>query len=187
MRYIGTILLTVVLLLWPAACAAPQKSGASLGAVEAAKLGLTNPAVDPDVMAEVTPPVGWSAEPLKASSKHKHQIWISPDHSTAYGVIYFSLPLPVGPDMALAGFLNGMKKTEGRAELLSKEYDSALGQHGGIRFVADGGLYTVRTNLQVDGFDGWAVYAGTVRDKPINQANLQIAEAAREHTRVNAK
>jgi hypothetical protein len=40
----------------------------------------------------------------------------------------------------------------------------------------------VRTNLFVDGFTGWAVYAGTLRAFPINQAELELAERAREDT-----
>ena len=44
-------------------------------------------------------PDGWTAEPLKKSGRHSHQIWLSPTGETAYGVIHFSLPLPVGPEL----------------------------------------------------------------------------------------
>ena len=122
-----------------------------------------------DVQAMVVPPVGWSAEPLKSSDQHTHQVWISPSRNTAYGVIYFSLPLPVGQDLTLWGFLQQMQKTEGRANLLSKEPDDQL---PGLRFVAEGMIYTVRTNLIVSGFHGWAIYAGTINQKPVDDVEL---------------
>jgi len=110
---------------------------------------------------------------------HKHGVWISPSGRTAYGVIYFSLPLPVGHDLVLWGFLNEMRKTEGEATLLSKEWDDKL---PGLRFVAQGGRYVVRTNLSVHGFHGWACYAGTLRNDPIVPEELAEAEYARDAT-----
>jgi hypothetical protein len=133
------------------------------------------------VKAVVVPPVGWVAQPLKSSDQHKHQVWISPSGNTAYGVIYFTLPWPVGPDLALFGFLEQMRRTEGQATLISKQSDDQL---PGLRFVAEGGLYTVRTNMIVDGFQGWAIYAGTVRGKPVNNEELTAAESAREQTQI---
>jgi len=132
--------------------------------------------------AMVDPPVGWKPEPPKVSPNHRHQVWLSPTGDTAYGVIYFSMPLPLGLDTALWGFLHEMQKTEGEANLLSKFYDNHL---PGFRFEAEGGLYRIRCNLMVGGFHGWAVYAGTLRAHPVNQPELRQAEAAREQTRVN--
>jgi hypothetical protein len=126
-------------------------------------------------------PAGWRPEPLKSSASHKHQVWISPSGHTAYGIIHFTLPLPVGHDLALLGFLQNMKRTEGEATLVSKEWDSDL--HA-IRFVATGGLYTVRTNLFVRGLDGWAIYAGTLRKEKIEADELAHAVRAREQTRI---
>ena len=57
---------------------------------------LATPEFDPMVQARVAPPVGWKLDPYKTSSSHKHAVWLSPSGRTAYGVIYFSLPLPVG-------------------------------------------------------------------------------------------
>jgi len=125
------------------------------------------------------PPLGWKPDPLKRSSTHVHEVWISPSGRTAYGVIHFELPLPVGHDLALWGFLNQMRASEGEANLLEKKWDANL---GGLRFVAEGGQYIVRTNLFVHGFSGWAIYAGTLRAFPINQAELELAERAREDT-----
>lgn len=131
------------------------------------------------LQAMCVPPLGWKPDPIKRSSTHVHEVWLSPTGRTAYGVIHFDLPLPVGPDLALWGFLNEMRATEGEAKLLEKKWDANL---GGLRFVAEGGQYIVRTNLFVDGFSGWAVYAGTLRSFPINQAELELAERAREDT-----
>jgi hypothetical protein len=141
--------------------------------------GLSKRIVVPSVQAACAPPIGWSMEPLKQTKRHAHQIWLSPTESTAYGVIRFSLPLPVGPDTVLHFFLREMRASEGEARLISKRRDSEL---KGLRFVAEGGKYVVRANLTTRGFRGWAVYAGTVRDRDILPNELLLAELARENT-----
>ena len=130
----------------------------------------------------MTPPEGWKPDPLKQSANHRHQVWLSPTGDTAYGVISFDLPLPVGLNLALWGFLAEMKKTEGEAHLLQKQEDDSL---PGMRFMAEGGRYTIRCKMQVSGLHGWVVYAGTLRSEPINERELKLAEFARENTRVN--
>jgi hypothetical protein len=92
-------------------------------------------------------------------------VWVSPGHTTAYGVLNVRHPF-----MALASdnrilneFLDGMRKTEGSAELLDRRADPALaGGIGGIRFVARGGRYTIRANLVSKGRYAWVWYAGTL-------------------------
>lgn len=143
--------------------------------------GLTRPTYDHDVNAICDPPLGWKPDPLKVNSNHTHQAWLSPTRDTAYGVIHFQMPLPLGVGVALSGFLSNMKRTEGSADLLWKENDPNL---PGIRFMAAGGIYCIRCNLIVDGWEGWACYAGTLRAKPINQEELDLAQRARDHTRV---
>ena len=143
--------------------------------------GLPAPAVDPLLFAAVVPPVGWKPDPPKVSDTHRHQVWISPHKTTAYGVIAFKLPLPVGPGLALWGVMREMKKKEGEASLLQQRDDPVL---PGIRFVAEGGRYAIRGNLTTDGLRGWVVYAGTLRGKPIDAAELKLAEQARDATRV---
>src|SRR5207302_363635 len=49
-------------------------------------------------------PRRWHPDPLKHSATHAHQVWISPSGHTAYGIIHFKLPLPVGHELALVGF-----------------------------------------------------------------------------------
>jgi hypothetical protein len=136
---------------------------------------------DATVNAQIAPPSGWKMDPYKTSSEHRHAVWISPSGHTAYGVIYFSLPLPVGYDLTLWGFLREMRRNEGEATLESKKWDSDL---NGLRFVARGGRYIVRTNLMVRGFHGWAIYAGTLRNEQIVPEELAQAQAAREQTRI---
>jgi hypothetical protein len=143
--------------------------------------GLNPPRANRDVQAWVVPPLDWKPDALKTGPRHTHQVWISPSGGTAYGVIYINLPLPVGSELTLWGFLQEMQRIEGRADLLSKENDEKL---PGLRFVAQGGLYTVRTNLIVSGFNAWAVYAGTLNDRPVNPGELDLARCAREQTRV---
>jgi hypothetical protein len=146
-------------------------------------IGVTEPAYRDDLQALVTPPSQWQAEPIKASPKHAHQVWISPGRSVAYGVIRFNLPWPVGQDLTLGGFLREMKRTEGQADLLEKKNDPNL---PGLRFVAQGGLYKVRGNLFVQGWRAWVVYAGTKVNVEPDANELQVAEQARESTRIGA-
>jgi hypothetical protein len=136
-----------------------------------------------DLLAITTPPDGWVSEPIKQSDKHTHQLWISPSGRTAYGILYFKLPWPIGQELTLRGFLNEMKKTEGSATLLKKGKDPNL---PGLRFVAEGGLYLVRANLIVDGWRGWAIYAATKVKMDVDAKELELATRARESTRVGA-
>ena len=142
---------------------------------------ITNATYVESVDAWAVVPAGWHPDPLKSSATHKHQVWVSPTGHTAYGIIHFTMPLPVGHELALLGFLQNMKRTEGEANLLSKKWDSNL---YAIRFVVVGGLYMVRTNLFVRGTEGWAVYAGTLRKEQIKPDELAQAEWAREMTRI---
>jgi len=132
-----------------------------------------------DVDALVAVPVGWKRDPLKSTANHAHQVWISPSGRTAYGVIRFSLPLPVPAEYVVRPFLSQMRRTEGEATLITRQNDPTL---PGVRFVAEGGRYTVRTNLMSRGWRGWAIYAGTLRNEPIDEKELESAERARETT-----
>jgi hypothetical protein len=175
--------LAVYSLLWIVGCASQKTDLNQIQAHwgEGDTRGLSLPSYNPDVDAICDPPVGWKPDPLKSDDNHVHQVWLSPTTNTAYGVIHFKLPLPVGANLALSGFLSQMKKTEGDATLLDRHDDPSL---PGIRFTARGGVYTIRANLIVHGWEGWAVYAGTQRGKPIDQAELDFAFRAREHTHV---
>jgi hypothetical protein len=131
-------------------------------------------------------PVGWKAEPLKVQPRSKHQVWISPSGSTAFGVLnvqHFLMPL-ASDRRVMDEFLKGMKQTEGEAKLLEgpKEDASLCGGIGGLRFVAEGGKYTVRANLVSRGTRAWIVYAGTERGKPFDTQELGRAEEARDRT-----
>jgi hypothetical protein len=141
--------------------------------------GLSEPVVLSTVQARCAPPVGWALQPREQSKTHTQELWFSPTGDTAYGVIRFSLPLPVGADTVLWFFLRELRQREGEARLISKQQDPQL---NGLRFVAEGGKYLVRTNLTTSGFHGWAVYAGTRRDRDIRQDELEMAELARENT-----
>jgi hypothetical protein len=154
----------------------PQGSAAAMAAQ-----GLSPRTFNSALQASCIPPLGWKPDPLKQSGNHTNQVWLSPTGNTAYGVIFFRLPLPVGHELALWGFLNEMRASEGDAILLEKHWDPQL---NALRFTAEGGKYVVRTKLIVRGFNGWAVYAGSLRAFPVNQIELEIAERAREDTLV---
>jgi hypothetical protein len=161
----------------------------AVGCAQQRPRAATRPIAEPDFASEYVEsvdayaaiPTGWHPDPLKSSDAHQHQVWLSPSGQTAYGIIHFKLPLPVGHEFAFIGFLQNMRKTEGEANVVSKEWDPNI---YALRFVVVGGLYTIRTNLFVRGLDGWAVYAGTLRNEKINSAELAIAEKAREMTQI---
>jgi hypothetical protein len=140
----------------------------------------------PAVEAAAPVPQGWQAEPLKVQPRSKHQVWISPSGSTAFGVLnvqHFLMPL-ASDQRILEEFLKGMKQTEGEARLIQgpvKDGDLAGGL-GGLRFVAEGGKYKVRGNLVSRGTRAWIVYAGTHRGQPYDPEELSRAEEARERT-----
>jgi hypothetical protein len=136
----------------------------------------------PVVDAIVDPPIGWEIDKRQVDAKHVHMVWKSPSGDTAYGVVLMYLPLPVGPDLVLAGFLNQLKQSDREAKLLSKTPAEEL--HG-YRFVAESGQYVIRVDLSVRGWRAWAVYAGSLRGRDVNQAELDLAERARDRTRVN--
>ena len=127
----------------------------------------------------VCPPAGWRAEPIEKTARHTQQVWLSPTGNTAYGVILFSLPLPLGPDVALWGFLGEMKQREGEATLLQKSRDE---QKQALRFVVEGGEYRIRGIILTRGWAGWVFYAGTLRNRPIRLDELEQAVQARENT-----
>src|SRR6266566_8108079 len=144
--------------------------------------GLSEPQAEPAVDATVVVPAGWKPEPFKGSEQHAHQVWLSPTGKTAYGVIHFGLPLPVPARWILNSFLSEMKKSEGEATVIGQPMeDDAL---PGVRFTVECGDYKMRINLICKGFRGWAVYAGTLRAQPEAPAELELAERAREKTKV---
>jgi len=83
--------------------------------------------------------------------------------------------------LTLWGFLKHMEQSEGQATVLWKQADRNL---PGYRFVADGDLYEIRTKLIVHNDYAWAIYAGTMRNQPIDPKELELAEKARDYTEV---
>jgi hypothetical protein len=133
---------------------------------------------DPDLNATVEPPVGWMTQPDRSDARSFHRTWISPTGDTAFGVVSFRMPLPVGHDLAMRyGFLKEMKRETGEATLIDSRWDAA---RGALRFVVEGGLYRVRVDFFVKGMRGWAFYAGTLRERATNEVELLQAEQARD-------
>ena len=168
----------------PTLAATSDRAAFSLSDVSDAPAALSAAAPHGVVEAMVVPPAGCRPDPIKRSKTHAHQAWISPSGKTAYGVIRINLPLPfIGPDVVLRPFMDEMRQTEGAAKLVSRKTDRRL-PGPGIRFVAEGGEYTIRTNLMTRGFRAWAVYAGTRRGEEAVPAELELAEQARERTKI---
>src|SRR6266576_2283693 len=53
-------------------------------AIQPPMTGLRPATPNDDVQAMVTPPIGWTPQPLKFSDRHTHQIWLSPTGDTAF-------------------------------------------------------------------------------------------------------
>jgi hypothetical protein len=144
--------------------------------------GLSEPRPFPPADAIVDPPVGWVADKLKQEDQYAHQVWKSPTGSTCYGIIHFGLPLPLPASFVLPRYLAAMKDSEGQADIQGQpQKDESL---PGIRFTVDCGDYRMRTNFICKGFGGWAVYVGTLRDRPEIPAEIELAERAREKTKI---
>jgi hypothetical protein len=174
-----------------AGCARSKRPDAI--AVSPPTLPATNPALyallaDPEYSAElqalIVPPIGWQPSILPAKFNAFHQLWISPSGRTAYGVIKFSLPLPLPHDPVLWAFMKEMRKKEGQADLLHKGWDP---RRRGLRAVIEGGRFTIRTTITLRGLSGWITYAGTLRNEPIEPGELETAEAARDRTELGKK
>lgn len=145
-------------------------------AVEA-PLGLGAAEERADLRATVRPPEGWRAEPIKTTPRSMHQVWISPSGSAAFGVIYSRMPLPVGDDLALWGFMQEMKKDQGQAELLDKTRDDEI---DGLRFKARGTFFSIDAFLYTKGWDCWVSYAGRYADREAEEAEEELARRARD-------
>jgi hypothetical protein len=134
------------------------------------------------VHAVVKPPVGWQLEPVKETDGSVHYTWKSPTGNTAFGVIHFGMPLPVPTWVVYPNIIQKMKEHEGEANVIEGPLkDESL---PGMRFTVESGDYRMRTNLITKGFRGWMIYAGTMRDRTEDPAELELAEKSRDKTQV---
>lgn len=141
---------------------------------------LSDPVFESGLNATVVPPVGWTRQEVSRAFNHLHENWVSPSGKTSYGIIHFMMPIPVGTENAFRyGFLAQMKRDEGEANVLEQAWDESI---EGLRFVAEGGRYRIRTFFVVRGLRGWAVYAGTLKNEQVIEPELELAERAREAT-----
>jgi hypothetical protein len=184
----GVLSVAWIGLLLAAGCATPQRQAGVTPATQLApttfpseETDLTPATTQPSLRALSRAPLNWTAKPLIDDKRQSHTVWISPSGDTAYGIIRVGLPLPAPHEPVLWVFLSEMRKREGEATLLAKQWDDAV---RGLRFEAEGVKYLLRATLSVRGMTCWVVYAGTHRDKPINEEELQQAIRARELTRI---
>jgi hypothetical protein len=123
------------------------------------------------------PPAGWKLDRADQTDRYAQRVWVSASGRTSYGVIHFTMPLPLGNSIALAGFLSELRRNEGDARLISKTpLDDRLA------FVAEGGRYRVNGIILTRGTSGWAVYAGTLRSGPLALDEISLAVHARDST-----
>jgi hypothetical protein len=130
-----------------------------------------------ELEASVIPPAGWRIDRADQTSRYVQRVWLSPTGRTSYGVIHFTLPLPLGERVALAGFLAEMKRSEGDARLISRKP-----LDGRLAFIAEGGRYHVDGIIVTKGLRGWAIYAGTLRHQSPALDELELAVQARDNT-----
>ncbi len=92
-----------------------------------------------------------------------HRVWLSPSGRTAFGVIRVNLPLPFpSPRLLLGPFLKRCARRRGRGGPTAGRATPDL---PGLRFVAEGGRYTMRGNLISR---GWRM--GRLRGHPAQSA-----------------
>jgi hypothetical protein len=128
--------------------------------------------------AHANPPEGWTLSTTSVDDRHEHMTWVSPSGDTAVGVIYFKLPWPVGHEIAFRyGFLPEMRRGEGEAEVLEKNWDPAI---EGLRFVVNSRNFRVSSKFLVRGLRGFATYSGTKRALPVNEVEERQAIEVRE-------
>jgi hypothetical protein len=128
----------------------------------------------------VHPPLGWTVQRADDTNRYVQRVWVSPSGRTSYGVIRFTLPLPVSEEMALTGFLTRMRQSEGEAHLLSKKRDEAQDR---LQFTAEGGRYRLDGIIVTRGFHGWVIYDGVLRNASPALDEVALAVQARENTR----
>ena len=131
----------------------------------------------PSLQANVAAPRGWLPSTQPTDGNARHIVWNSPTGDTAFGVIRFSLPFPVGHRGALWGYLNAMRRAEGEATVLDERWDAS---DPSLRFIVTGGKYTVANRMIVRGVVGWVFYAGTLRARGVNEAEFRQAAVARD-------
>ncbi len=128
-------------------------------------------------------PAGWTQEPETKLSSGYHQRWLSPSHDTVYGVVAFHHPFGFNltADEALVRrCMSAVQKSTGNGRLIEEEKDPTT---NGMRLVADVGTYNVHALLVTSHSQGWIVYSGTAIGKPPIQAELSVAETARDRTK----
>jgi hypothetical protein len=125
------------------------------------------------------PPEGWEADPLKRDDKSVRALWVSPTKATAYGVVSFDLPLPLGPGWTLPGFIAETQRVVGPTRLVSSSKDE---NSGGVQFAADLPLYKLEGVLWTRGFTGWVTYVSTEKSVPLQEAEYKAATTARDET-----
>ena len=145
---------------------------------------------EPALEATVYPPEGWVLDERVTDRGDPHWLWLSPTGNTAYGVIRFATPVPVGRDRFgheaafRLGYLPGMRKEENRADVLDKSWDD---ERAVLRFEVEGDFHTVDGLMLIRGWRGWGVYAGTNTGGVRDDAEIALAEEAREKTVTDAE
>lgn len=128
--------------------------------------------------AEIDPPSDWRYELTSQSERHEHVTWISPGGNTAFGIVYFRMPFPVGHELAFKyGFLAEMRRKEGVAKVLEKHWDRQI---EGLRFVVESKFFHVEAKFFVRGSEGWAIYAGQRLNNPVIEEEFETAKRVRE-------
>ncbi len=144
---------------------------------------------DERLEAFVVPPTTWELDPPKIDDERSHLTWLSPTGDTAYGVVFFQLPrivafVPGGEflhNRAADGYMEALQEETGEATLIEKQW---VDEEQAMRMEAEGGPYHIRSVMRIRGLTGWSVYAGTLRDREVNEEELDLAVRAREATRV---
>ena len=129
------------------------------------------------VKVHVAAPQKWEDPRIREGSLFNDAMWRSPTKTTAVGVAYVRLPIPL-PAKALVWLAKKeyTKRTADEGEVLA-EWTDDLGRPW---FEAQNAKYHMRGYAVTRGFEAWIIYTGYKREQPPSAAELGIAARAME-------
>jgi hypothetical protein len=128
------------------------------------------------VKSQAAAPAKWQALALKRHSLYTDMQWKSPSGSTAVGVAYVKMPLPLGA-RGLVWFARTRYAKQSDGGRVIDEWVDHLGR---AWFEAENNKYHVRAFVVTKGFEAWVVYMGRKTTVPTDVSELALAARAME-------
>ncbi len=128
------------------------------------------------VKSQAAPPAAWQALALKRRPMYTDMQWRSPSSTTAVGVAYVKMPLPLGSN-ALLWFAKNQYANQSDDGRMLGQWVDALGRSW---FEAANNKYHVRGFIVTRGFEAWIVYTGRKTTVPTDMPETALAARALE-------